>query len=280
MCPTCTRPTTTRGLSCSRTWAARHLLAQLNAGGDADALYGDALDALARIQRAWRRRCCASCRPTTAPALEREMQLLPEWFCARHLGLEPDAGDATRCWRGPFDFLVGEALAQPVVFVHRDYHSRNLMVLPQRSPGIIDFQDALAGPVAYDLASLLKDCYVAWPRARVERWVRGLSARRLPRHRRCVDGVDDARVPALVRPDRPAAPPEGARHLRAPLVSRRQERLSRRPAADARVRARHRAALCRAAATSRAGVEAVLVPGAARRRMRARRGAWPRARVA
>jgi aminoglycoside/choline kinase family phosphotransferase len=73
--------------------------------------------------------------------------------------------------RATFDTLVGEALAQPVVFVHRDFHSRNLMVIPQGNPGIIDFQDALAGPVGYDLVSLLKDCYVGWPRERVEGWV-------------------------------------------------------------------------------------------------------------
>jgi hypothetical protein len=69
-------------------------------------------------------------------------------------------------------FLRTECLAQPTVFVHRDYHSRNLMVAPG-GPGIIDFQDALRGPVGYDLVSLLKDCYVAWPRARVEAWLRG-----------------------------------------------------------------------------------------------------------
>jgi aminoglycoside/choline kinase family phosphotransferase len=57
------------------------------------------------------------------------------------------------------------------VFVHRDYHSRNLMITAQRSPGVIDFQDALRGPVGYDIASILKDCYVEWPRARVESWV-------------------------------------------------------------------------------------------------------------
>jgi aminoglycoside/choline kinase family phosphotransferase len=72
--------------------------------------------------------------------------------------------------------LREEALAQPVTFVHRDYHSRNLMVLPAAGPGIIDFQDALAGPVCYDLVSLLKDCYVRWPRAQVEGWLRGHRA--------------------------------------------------------------------------------------------------------
>jgi aminoglycoside/choline kinase family phosphotransferase len=69
------------------------------------------------------------------------------------------------------EFLVQAALAQPVVFVHRDYHSRNLMQLRRGGPGILDFQDALAGPIGYDLVSLLKDCYIAWPRARVEAWV-------------------------------------------------------------------------------------------------------------
>src|SRR5262249_51229868 len=72
-----------------------------------------------------------------------------------------------------------EALAQPVVFVHRDYHARNLLVVGARNPGIIDFQDALRGPVGYDLVSLLKDCYIAWPRERVVGWVSGFRARLL-----------------------------------------------------------------------------------------------------
>jgi aminoglycoside/choline kinase family phosphotransferase len=98
------------------------------------------------------------------------MQLLPDWFCLRHLGFEPDPVES-RLLRETFEFLVIEALEQPLVFVHRDYHSRNLMITAQRSPGVIDFQDALRGPVAYDLASILKDCYVHWPRARVLQWV-------------------------------------------------------------------------------------------------------------
>jgi hypothetical protein len=104
------------------------------------------------------------------------MALMPEWFCARHLQLTLDDAD-----RGvlaeSFDFLTVEALAQPLVLVHRDYHSRNLMRLPSRNPGIIDFQDALAGAVGYDLVSLLKDCYIDWPRARVEHWVSAYRAR-------------------------------------------------------------------------------------------------------
>jgi aminoglycoside/choline kinase family phosphotransferase len=75
------------------------------------------------------------------------------------------------------EFLIGEALAQPQVFVHRDYHARNLMVMPVRNPGVIDFQDALRGPVGYDLVSLLKDCYIAWPREQVVEWVCGYRRR-------------------------------------------------------------------------------------------------------
>jgi hypothetical protein len=70
-----------------------------------------------------------------------------------------------------FESLVETAVSQPACFVHRDYHSRNLLVTPNNNPGILDFQDAVWGPVTYDLASLLKDCYIAWPPARVRQWV-------------------------------------------------------------------------------------------------------------
>ena len=70
-----------------------------------------------------------------------------------------------------FEFLIAEGLAQPPVFVHRDYHSRNLMVVTRAQSRCLDFQDALRGPIGYDLVSLLKDCYISWSRERVERWV-------------------------------------------------------------------------------------------------------------
>jgi aminoglycoside/choline kinase family phosphotransferase len=166
-----------------------HLLARLNDGGDADALYGEALESLARIQRA-SAPLLQELQPYDRAALEREMKLLPEWFCARHLQLPPDAArDALLAQT--MDFLVQEMQAQPRVLVHRDYHSRNLMVLARRGPGILDFQDALAGPLAYDLVSLLKDCYIAWPRERVERWLSGYRAS--IGDTGLVDGVDDAR---------------------------------------------------------------------------------------
>ncbi len=145
------------------------LLSQLQAGDDADALYGEALEALSHIQLRGQG-ALAGLPPYDAAALLREMQLLPEWLCVRHLHLALDA-DERVLLQSTFEFLISEALSQPVVLVHRDYHSRNLMITAERSPGIIDFQDAVSGPLGYDLVSLLKDCYIAWPRARVLGWV-------------------------------------------------------------------------------------------------------------
>jgi aminoglycoside/choline kinase family phosphotransferase len=145
------------------------LLSLLQAGDDVDALYGEALDALALIQLRGQA-ALAKLPPYDAPTLLREMQLLPEWLCTRHLGLSLSAAERALL-QSTFDFLIRDALSQPRVLVHRDYHSRNLMITSERSPGIIDFQDALSGPLGYDLASLLKDCYIAWPRARVLGWV-------------------------------------------------------------------------------------------------------------
>jgi aminoglycoside/choline kinase family phosphotransferase len=90
-----------------------------------------------------------------------------------------------------FEQLMAEAIAQPEVFVHRDYHSRNLMVLPQRNPGIIDFQDAVRGPVGYDLVSLLKDCYISWPRERVLGWISGYRALLRSRGARCAGSSEN-----------------------------------------------------------------------------------------
>lgn len=142
--------------------------------GRVEALYGDALAALVRIA-VQGREIARELPPYDAAVLDREMRLLTEWFLPRHLGIEPDAAEQSML-RASFDFLIEAALAQPATFVHRDYHSRNLMIIPERNPGIIDFQDALCGPLAYDLVSLLKDCYIAWPRERVEGWVRGQHA--------------------------------------------------------------------------------------------------------
>ena len=163
-----------RGLLLLEDLGSTLYLARLNAGDDPEALYGDALNALAAIQLQGRD-AAAELAPYDREALLRELALMPEWFCAKHLALAPSAGDQAVI-AAAFEFLITEALAQPQVFVHRDYHSRNLMVIRQRNPGVIDFQDAVRGPIGYDLVSLLKDCYISWPRERVVRWVSGYRA--------------------------------------------------------------------------------------------------------
>jgi aminoglycoside/choline kinase family phosphotransferase len=149
-------------------------LSKLKTGRGVDKLYGEALATLANIQVRGLR-AAAALPPYDRAPLSRELELMPEWFLEKHLKLDllpEERGLLTVT----FEFLINEALLQPQVFVHRDYHSRNLMVLPQDNkggPGVIDFQDALRGPIGYDLVSLLKDCYISWSRERVERWVRG-----------------------------------------------------------------------------------------------------------
>jgi aminoglycoside/choline kinase family phosphotransferase len=168
---------TTLGYALLEDLGGTHMLTALNSGAAAGALYRDALDTLCHLQLAGdaaSRQLPVYDRAT----LLREMQLLPDWYCRHHLQFEPDTA-ALQLLGETFDLLVGEALAQPAVFVHRDYHSRNLMITAARSPGVIDFQDALRGPVGYDLASILKDCYVQWPREQVEVWVTGYRDRLL-----------------------------------------------------------------------------------------------------
>jgi len=142
----------------------------------ADALYGQAMAALLRIQ--------TSVDGTNLPPynhafLQRELELMPEWFLTRHLGYTPTCEE----WdviEQAFTVLLHNAAEQPRVFVHRDFHSRNLLVVASSdeadpsllwNPGVIDFQGALHGPLAYDLASLLRDCYISWDEARVAGWV-------------------------------------------------------------------------------------------------------------
>jgi len=166
-----------RGLLLLEDLGTTSYLQQLERGGDSEALYGDALAALANIQLHGAP-ACAQLPPYGRSELAREMALMPEWFLARHLTLTLSAAES-ELLEAAFEFLIAAALSQPRVFVHRDYHARNLMVVGERNPGIIDFQDALCGPVGYDLVSLLKDCYIAWPRARVVSWVQGYRARLL-----------------------------------------------------------------------------------------------------
>ena len=131
----------------------------------APALYRDANMALIAIQRA--------SRPGILPdydraLLERELDLFPDWYVARHLGIAPDPRQSAAL-RGVFETLLANNLAQPRVFVHRDYHSRNLMASGgayPANPGVLDFQDAVHGPITYDPVSLYRDAYVAWEEER------------------------------------------------------------------------------------------------------------------
>jgi aminoglycoside/choline kinase family phosphotransferase len=164
-------------------------LTRLDAGDDPDALYADALAALAKIQVRGAEASLALA-PYGRSELLRELSLMPEWFLGRHLGFTPAPADAALI-NGAFEFLIAEALAQPAVFVHRDYHARNLMLTRHGNPGVIDFQDALRGPIGYDLVSLLKDCYISWPRSRVVGWVRAYRARLLAAGARDA-GADEA----------------------------------------------------------------------------------------
>ncbi len=149
----------------------RQYLDELPAPGAADRLYADALDALCTMQTA-DGRIAADLPRYDEPLLMREMELMPEWFLRRHLLLKV-ADEERALLDRLFGVLVRVAAEQPAAFVHRDYHSRNLLVSAENNPGILDFQDAVWGPVTYDLASLLKDCYIAWPTQRVRAWVLG-----------------------------------------------------------------------------------------------------------
>jgi aminoglycoside/choline kinase family phosphotransferase len=120
--------------------------------------------------------------------LANEMQLFPEWFLHTYLELRLTPADQALLAKLN-DTLINAALQQPVVFVHRDYHSRNLMVVDEGLPGIIDFQDAVYGPLTYDLVSLLKDCYHRFPREQVVTWVQDFYAQL---QRRGVDVGTDA----------------------------------------------------------------------------------------
>lgn len=137
-----------------------------------EALYGDALSTLERMQT----RIAADAVPDFDQGrLDSELRLFPDWFLERHLGIEVSE-DFRRTMETCFEKLVGVCLEQPQVFVHRDYHSRNLMRVDAGNPGVLDFQDAVRGPVAYDLVSLFRDVYITWPPAQVAHWVRAYLA--------------------------------------------------------------------------------------------------------
>ncbi|SDK50570.1 aminoglycoside phosphotransferase family protein [Microbulbifer yueqingensis] len=132
-----------------------------------EGLYGEMLTELLCLQQIPRSPDLLP--PYSRELLQTEMRILPEWLVGKLLGYS--LGDEEkRLLEDTFDLLLGSAAEQPQVLVHRDFHSRNLMVREGERPGVVDFQDAVWGPVTYDLASLLRDCYIRWPREQVEKW--------------------------------------------------------------------------------------------------------------
>ncbi|MDQ9168866.1 phosphotransferase [Oxalobacteraceae bacterium R-40] len=140
-------------------------LHQLNSD-TAHKLYLDAIEALVMLQ--------AQSRPDVLPEYDRalllrELMLFPDWYIGKHLGATLTDAQKNSLDK-VFETLLANNLAQAQVYVHRDYHSRNLMVLPQGNPGILDFQDAVYGPITYDLVSLLRDAYIQWDEEQVLDW--------------------------------------------------------------------------------------------------------------
>jgi len=132
---------------------------------NAPALFADATDALVRWQLATRPGVLP---PYDEALLRREMSLFPEWYVQRHLqkSLSPAQSESLE---KTFRLLVKSALAQPAVYVHRDYMPRNLM-LCEPNPGVLDFQDAVIGPITYDMVSLMRDAFLGWEEAQVLDW--------------------------------------------------------------------------------------------------------------
>ncbi|WP_246247130.1 aminoglycoside phosphotransferase family protein [Candidatus Methylobacter favarea] len=146
-------------------------LDQLTAG-NATALYQSALDSLFKLQRQTPLQN-SGLSGYDEPLLERELAIFDEWFLDKLLGIELPEHIRSSI----HTVLIDSALEQPRLCVHRDFHSRNLMVLNEDSPGVLDFQDAVIGPITYDLVSLLRDCYIAWPEQQVEAWMTGYFQR-------------------------------------------------------------------------------------------------------
>ncbi|MBC53082.1 MAG: aminoglycoside phosphotransferase [Gammaproteobacteria bacterium] len=152
-------------------------LQEAQAQGDiarVDNLYQHAMRSLLMLQGSARPSLLP---PYDQPMLHRELTLFDDWFCEKMLAWQFSVAER-QLLATTWQLLEASALAQPKVRVHRDYHSRNLMVRPgqhhqldeHQAPGVIDFQDAVVGPVTYDLVSLLRDCYIVWPLADVQRW--------------------------------------------------------------------------------------------------------------
>jgi hypothetical protein len=140
---------------------------QALAGDNAAQLYGAATDALIKIQLASKEN---ELPPYDEALLRRELNLFPDWYIAKHLGVTLSDKQQAKL-EEVFKRILANNLAQPCLYVHRDYHSRNLMYVEDNNPGILDFQDAVYGPITYDLASLFKDAYIKWEEEEIMDWL-------------------------------------------------------------------------------------------------------------
>jgi len=160
-------------------------LAELNSKS-AERLYGDAFDTLLLMHRDSENH--AHLPPYHHALLIKEMALMREWYLQKNLNVTLTTQQHTTL-DDAFELLAQSALTQPQVLVHRDYHSRNLMAVDKANPGVLDFQDAVIGAITYDLVSLLKDCYIQWPREQVLEWVCRYHQRLLENG--IIDGVSE-----------------------------------------------------------------------------------------
>lgn len=133
---------------------------------NADALYFDALNTLVKLQPIDSKQLPIY----SETMLIEEAELFRTWYLDRHIGITLSQQEIT-LWHKALSKLIIAINKQPYVCVHRDYHSRNLLYLKQNSPGVIDFQDAVKGPITYDAVSLLKDCYIKWPEQKIMQWL-------------------------------------------------------------------------------------------------------------
>jgi len=136
----------------------------------ANTLYAGAINSLIACQKGTFAQTDFELAPYSESKLNDELSLFKDWYLTQHLNLSIDDAQQ-RTWRSTKQYLIGTCLEQPQVWVHRDYHSRNLMHLDNTQPGVIDFQDMVIGPISYDLASIFKDCYIRWPREQQLRWL-------------------------------------------------------------------------------------------------------------
>lgn len=133
----------------------------------ADHLYKDAINTLLEIQLASKPKVLPD---YDAALLQRELDLFPEWYLKQHLHFELSDVQVEQLKKS-FAQIIENNLAQEKVYVHRDFHSRNLMITEKNNPGVLDFQDAVYGPITYDIASLLRDAYIAWPEEKIIDWM-------------------------------------------------------------------------------------------------------------